>query len=478
MQPYRRQLLLKGLKLFDLSVIGAAFLLGALAYTERMSFNFSVVLSLRLTVAHFVLIVALLGACQVLLRANGLYESRRLSPRKAEIWDILKAVTLCALMLAATAVVFKIELVASRSFLVVFWTAATGTLVASRILLRTLLARARRRGRNLRRVLVVGTNRRAAEVVKRIESKPELGYSLLGFADDPWPGLSLRTKGYPVVTDLRHLSQYLRETVLDEVFICLPVKSYYERIREIVERCESQGIIVRLLSRIFDLRIARSMVDTFGDEAVVSVCTGRVDDWHMVAKRVLDVAGSLVLLILLAPLFLVAAVAIKFTSPGPLFFVQERVGIGKRRFRLVKFRTMVADAESQQLTLESRNEVGGPVFKIRQDPRITPLGRLLRKTSIDELPQLINVLKGEMSLVGPRPLPVRDYNGFDQDWHRRRFSVRPGITCLWQVNGRNGIPFDRWMELDLQYIDQWSLWLDLKILAKTVPAVLKRTGAA
>jgi lipopolysaccharide/colanic/teichoic acid biosynthesis glycosyltransferase len=161
-----------------------------------------------------------------------------------------------------------------------------------------------------------------------------------------------------------------------------------------------------------------------------------------------------------------------------VFFAQERVGLNKRRFRLYKFRTMIPDAERKLAELECFNELSGPVFKIKNDPRITPIGKFLRKTSIDELPQLYNVLIGDMSLVGPRALPVRDYNGFDQDWHRRRFSVRPGITCLWQVNGRNNVPFDKWMELDLEYIDNWSLWLDLKILLKTIPAVVSGYGAA
>ena len=169
---------------------------------------------------------------------------------------------------------------------------------------------------------------------------------------------------------------------------------------------------------------------------------------------------------------------VKATSGGSVFFIQERLGINKRRVRLYKFRTMVSDAEQRLSELEHLNEASGPVFKIKNDPRITRIRKVLRKTSIDELPQLINVLKGDMSFVGPRPLPVRDYNGFDEDWHRRRFSVRPGITCLWQVNGRSGVSFDHWMELDMKYIDEWSLWLDLKILAQTVPAVLKGSGAA
>jgi lipopolysaccharide/colanic/teichoic acid biosynthesis glycosyltransferase len=173
----------------------------------------------------------------------------------------------------------------------------------------------------------------------------------------------------------------------------------------------------------------------------------------------------------------VVAVLIKILSPGPVFFVQERVGLNKRRFRMYKFRTMVADAEQKLSEVQHLNEVSGPVFKITNDPRLTSIGKYLRKTSIDELPQLISVLKGEMSLVGPRPLPERDFEGFDKDWQRRRLSVRPGITCLWQVNGRSDIAFDNWMKLDMEYIDQWSLWLDVKILAQTIPAVLRGVGA-
>jgi lipopolysaccharide/colanic/teichoic acid biosynthesis glycosyltransferase len=180
---------------------------------------------------------------------------------------------------------------------------------------------------------------------------------------------------------------------------------------------------------------------------------------------------------LVSPLLVMVAILIKLTSAGPVLFVQKRLGLNKRHFTVYKFRTMAVDAERRISEIEHLNEVSGPVFKIRNDPRITPIGRFLRKTSIDELPQLFNVLVGDMSLVGPRPLPLRDYEGFNKDWQRRRFSVRPGITCLWQVEGRSSIPFERWMELDLQYIDKWSLWLDVRILLRTIPAVLKGLGA-
>jgi exopolysaccharide biosynthesis polyprenyl glycosylphosphotransferase len=198
----------------------------------------------------------------------------------------------------------------------------------------------------------------------------------------------------------------------------------------------------------------------------------------LLVKRTIDFVLSATLLILLSVVLAVVAILIKLTDPGPVFFSQNRVGLNKRQFKMYKFRTMVVDAEKMQNQLLAKNEMTGPVFKIKDDPRVTPLGKFLRKSSLDELPQLWNVVKGDMSLVGPRAMSLRDYALFDQDWQRRRFSVKPGITCLWQVNGRNSVPFEQWMELDMQYIDKWSLWLDLKILALTVPAVLRGTGAA
>ena len=205
----------------------------------------------------------------------------------------------------------------------------------------------------------------------------------------------------------------------------------------------------------------------------MTISTGAMRGWQLRVKRLLDFTVSLVLLIISAPVLLVTAICVKLSSAGPVFFIQERVGLSKRIFRMYKFRTMCAGAEQRQAELEHLNEAGGPVFKIKNDPRITGIGRFLRKTSIDELPQLVNILKGEMSLVGPRPLPLRDYRGFTEDWHRRRVSVKPGVTCLWQINGRSEVSFEKWMELDMEYIDRWSPWLDIKILIKTIPAVFK-----
>jgi exopolysaccharide biosynthesis polyprenyl glycosylphosphotransferase len=327
-------------------------------------------------------------------------------------------------------------------------------------------------------VVVVGTNRNARAYAAHLRSRPEMGYVVQGFVDDPVAARQLGFTGESLVCDVDALPAYLRSHVVDEVVLMVPVKSFYERIERVVAACAEQGVVARFRADLFDLKLGDLQVEELPGlrTPLATVRAGRMGGPQVVVKRMVDVLGSLTLLLLASPLLVAVAVAIPIGSPGPVLFVQERLGLNKRRFRLYKFRTMGTDAESRQAELAAANEVSGPVFKIRDDPRITPLGRLLRKASIDELPQLVNVLFGDMSLVGPRPLPVRDYEGFSEDAHRRRCSVPPGLTCLWQVSGRNNIPFEQWMQLDMQYIDNWSLWLDLTILLRTVPAVLRATG--
>jgi exopolysaccharide biosynthesis polyprenyl glycosylphosphotransferase len=368
---------------------------------------------------------------------------------------------------------------ASPTFLVVFWALSALILVSSRLVLRALLAQTRLHGRNLRHMLIVGTNARAFQFADKIRARPELGYRIIGFADRGWAGLDqVRERGYSLACDLDSLPSFFRKNVVDEVVIALPIRSFHDNASRVAALCEQQGIILRVLSNIFDLKLAQVRGEDLEGDLFITHYTGAIEGWPVVIKRVLDFCLALVALIVVSPVMLLAAALIKVTSGRPVFFRQTRIGQNKRKFTIYKFRSMEVDAENKTRELEHLNEVSGPVFKIKHDPRITPVGRFLRKTSIDELPQLLNVLKGDMSLVGPRPLPVRDYEGFSEDWHRRRFSVRPGITCLWQVNGRNSIPFEKWMELDLQYIDKWSLWLDLKILLRTIPAVLRGSGAA
>jgi exopolysaccharide biosynthesis polyprenyl glycosylphosphotransferase len=341
------------------------------------------------------------------------------------------------------------------------------------------LARIRRRGHNLHHILILGTNTRAIEFARRIEASPERGYRLLGFVDDNWQRMDeFIATGFRLACDNAGIAEFLRHNVVDEVAIFLPLRSFYEHAAKMAALSEQHGIIIRFDSDIFDLKIARSSADVFDGDAQITARSSGFGGWPFVLKRTIDLVVSFALLVLLAPLLLVVALLINLTSPGPIFFGQERVGLNKRRFKIYKFRTMIPNAERIQEELLHLNEMKGPVFKIKNDPRVTPIGLILRKTSIDELPQLFNVLKGDMSLVGPRAMSVRDYQLFNEDWQRRRFSVPPGITCLWQINGRNLIPFEQWMELDMQYIDKWSLWLDLKILARTIPAVLRGSGAA
>ncbi len=273
------------------------------------------------------------------------------------------------------------------------------------------------------------------------------------------------------------LESVMAHQAIDEVLVALPPNKYGPVVERIVRRCEEEGIIVRVRAEMFNLQVARSYVDELEGLPVLTIRSGPADDWRLFAKRAVDIFGSALLLLVLAPLFAVVALLIKLDSPGQAFFAQERIGFNKRRFQLLKFRTMVDGADQQQGTLEHLNEAEGPVFKIKNDPRVTRLGKFLRRCSIDELPQLVNVLKGDMSLVGPRPLPVRDVARIDVSSHKRRFSIKPGITCLWQINGRSNIGFDDWVRLDLEYIDKWSLGLDFRILLKTVPAVLRGPGA-
>lgn len=478
MSSVRRHMLLTLLKLFDQAVLISSFALATVPVLYESGLSFSEFFTMRVKVQNFMIFMGILLIWHVVFASCGLYASRRLHSHHSDALDTLKATTLCTFFMGSATVLFQIRMV-DLAFLTVFWGASSAIAISSRLGLRYLLSHIRRQGHNLRQLLIVGTNPRAIEFARKIESSPELGYRLIGFVDQEWAGTEeFQNTGYRLVCDLKSIPEFIRNTVVDEVVMALPIKSYYAHASRIAMLCEKQGIVLRFLPTICNLQTARSTAEDVAGDSLLTLHTGPLDGWPVFLKRTLDIVLSLILLILSAPLFLLTAILIKRTSPGPVFFRQERLGINKRRFWIFKFRTMVPDAEQKLAELERQNEVSGPVFKIRHDPRITPIGKFLRKTSIDELPQLLNVLKGDMSLVGPRPLPIRDYEGFDRDWHRRRFSVRPGITCLWQVNGRSSIPFERWMELDMQYIDEWSLWLDFKILAGTIPAVLKGSGAA
>jgi exopolysaccharide biosynthesis polyprenyl glycosylphosphotransferase len=464
------------LKVVDLCLLVLSFWVSTLLSTHAGDpVSWVRVLSMRARVSDLLVAVVL---WHVAFCIYSPYRSRRLSHRQSELMDIFKATSLCTVWLLVIDSSFSVEVITPK-FLMVFWVASTTVVCGSRILLRIALAQIRIRGRNLRYVLILGTNGRAIEFARQVSLATELGYRVLGFVDDDWAGLArFSASGFELVSDYAGLSEYLRHNVVDEVVNCLPFGSLHKYYFEVASLCDQHGIMVRFNADIFGPGRVRWHTEVFDGHQYISTQSGSGNSWALLIKRGLDIAVSGAMLVVLGPLFAVTALVVKLTSAGPVLFLQERVGLNKRRFTLYKFRTMVPNAEKLMPKLVTRNEVSGPVFKIKNDPRVTKIGKLLRRSSIDELPQLWNVLKGDMSLVGPRPLPVRDYEGFNQDWQRRRFSVKPGITCLWQVNGRSNISFDRWMLLDLQYMDEWSLWLDMKILAKTIPAVMRGSGAA
>lgn len=254
--------------------------------------------------------------------------------------------------------------------------------------------------------------------------------------------------------------------------------TFYELVEKAVRACAIEGVEAWLVADFFKVENSRTMLDELYGIPMLVYHSTPPASWQLVAKQLIDYFGALILLILSLPLFIIVSVLIKLTSPGPVLFKQLRCGLNGKPFVMYKFRSMITDAEQRKHELEMLNEMSGPVFKLTNDPRVTPIGRFLRKFSLDELPQLINVLKGEMSLVGPRPLPVDEVKRFDDFAHRRRLSVKPGLTCLWQISGRSEVTdFKEWVRLDLEYIDNWSLWLDLKILWKTIPIVLTAKGA-
>ena len=405
-----------------------------------------------------------------------LYTSKRITAFGYEAWDVCKTTVIC-LLIATLPAFFIREYPLSRIFLLYLWPLQTGALILFRFILRGALKYFRRLGYNFRQIIIVGRNERATKIVQQIKENPEFGLHILGYIDATGNGNNVGTQhDLKHMGSLKDLEKILREQVVDEVIVTLPFKSFYSEIEEIVHLCEQVGVEVKISIDLFSLTLAKESISRLGDIQVIDLFTSPKMSYQLMVKRLIDMITSVILLVLFSPLFAIVSILIETNSKGPIFFKQQRVSYNGRQFSFLKFRTMIENAEELKKDLMALNEMDGPVFKIKNDPRTTKIGQFLRKTSIDELPQLINVLKGDMSLVGPRPpLPseVLEYGLAD----RRRLSMRPGITCTWQVNGRNDISFEKWMELDRQYIDHWSLWLDFKILAKTIPAVLKGSGA-
>ncbi|NOY52986.1 MAG: sugar transferase [Deltaproteobacteria bacterium] len=420
------------------------------------------------------LLVMIIPFSLYLFRHYGAYESARLKSFGMVMSGYLSGILAMLIFLVLMHDVF-VQLRISRLLSVLFLGFTALLIAIKEQVLFFAMHHFRGMGFNFRNVLIVGSGPRAMEVVDALKEHPEWGLRLVGFVDPDPNRVGKEYGGHVVVGSVDDLPQTLDENVVDEVIIAMP-RSWFQLVEKVLRTCETSGIRAHLRFDLFNPKIAKPVFhDLFGFH-LLSFETTSMHDIQLLVKRGFDVGASLILILLFAPLMIAVALLVKLTSPGPVFFKQERMGLNGRRFMMYKFRSMYVDAEERLTELEDQNEMTGPVFKISDDPRVTPVGRFIRKFSIDELPQLFNVFKGEMSLVGPRPPVYREVVEY-QRWQRRRLSMRPGITCIWQVSGRNDIDFEEWMELDLEYIDNWSFWLDLKLLFKTIPAVLAGKGA-
>jgi exopolysaccharide biosynthesis polyprenyl glycosylphosphotransferase len=433
-------------------------------------------LSTRVKVANALLCAVMVTVWYVLFSMQGVYRSHRLSTFAEEIREIAGAVALASFTLLMFAQI-------GRWQTITLWTASCvgligfGLIATMRVLLRLNLRRLRQRGKNLKTLLIIGGGTRAQWFASQIRKRTDLGYRIVGYLDTD-ERFENGVSDIPWLGELDTLPSIIANDVVDEVVIALPIKSQYSQIESAINLLEEQGIMVHLLSDPFPHQLATSRTSEFAGAPLLSLHSAPPITWRTEIKRLIDIVVASIFLVLVAPLLAITALIIKLDSKGPIFFVQERVGFNKRRFRMFKFRTMLSDAEARMKEIEHLNEKSGPIFKIKNDPRITRVGKWLRRTSIDELPQLVNVIFGDMSVVGPRPLSVRDAVRMEEAWQKRRFSVKPGLTCLWQVSGRSNLSFEQWMQLDLEYIDRWSLVLDGLILLRTVPAILLARGAS
>ena len=434
-------------------------------------------LSERIKVTNALLGLALLLSWHVAFAAQGLYVSHRLRTLGLEAKEFGQAILISSTALLVAANLGRWPTINVRT--VAMFGLTSFVLIGSmRLVLRVNLRRLRRRGHNVKTLLIIGGGARGQRFAAQLNRRHDLGYKVIGYLDSD-PGLvGGGIAGAPWMGEVEELPRILATEVIDEVAIALPVKSQYTQIEAAIMLLEEQGITTHLLSDLFPRKLARSQPTDFHGLPIVSLHSAPLFSWRTEAKRIFDFVAAALLVLVSAPVLVLVGIAIKLDSEGPIFFVQERVGLNKRRFRMLKFRTMRRDAEARMKDIEHLNEKSGPIFKIRDDPRVTRVGRWLRRASIDELPQLANVLLGDMSIVGPRPLSVRDALRMEEAWQKRRFSVKPGLTCLWQVSGRSNLSFDEWMQLDLQYIDNWSLELDARILIRTVPAIVLARGAS
>jgi len=335
----------------------------------------------------------------------------------------------------------------------------------------------RRKGRNRRKVILIGTGSRARIFISTVKNNFHWGLDIVGLLTGDPENVGSEVEGIKVLDHYNNIQNILKTINPEEIIITISTKRF-DQVRDVLEICEREGVTVRLNSDFFGHITKDVTIDNVFGLNIISFNMVRQSELELLIKRIIDISVSLISLVLFSPLMLAAAVGILISDGKPILYNWNVIGINKKPFKSWKFRTMVNDADKLKTKLMNENEMEGPVFKIKNDPRVIPFGRWLRKWSIDETPQLVSVLKGDMSLVGPRPAGPHELERY-KSWQRRKLSIKPGITCLWQVNGRNDInKFDEWVKLDLEYIDNWSLLLDIKILFKTIPSVLFGKGAS
>jgi exopolysaccharide biosynthesis polyprenyl glycosylphosphotransferase len=412
--------------------------------------------------AAFLIPVAMVAGA-LLLESQGFYNLPVLCPRRAILWRLFKGCALTTVVLILVTFLFQKTLVMPRIVITFFGFISFGVVYAKEELVRLAFKSRFAQLQYKRRFILVGTEAENARMCEELEGRKDETVAVVA--------------QFNLANPIPQLVQMLHEHAIYGVILS-GKHTYFEQIENVIRVCELEGVEVWLVADFFTTQISRTSFDELLGHPLLIFRTTPEGSWAGLVKQLMDFFGALVLLVVFAIPMLVIALLIKLFSPGPVLFRQQRSGLNGAPFTLYKFRTMVTNAEQYKQELEAMNEMQGPVFKLTNDPRVTPLGKILRRHSLDELPQLFNVLRGEMSLVGPRPLPVDEVRRFNDLAYRRRLSVKPGITCLWQVHGRNEIAdFKDWVRLDLEYIDNWSLWLDIKILLRTIPAVLIATGA-
>ena len=405
---------------------------------------------------------ALVPVAPLVLESQGFYHRPMAGPRSAVLWPLFKGVSLVTLGLVLT--MYAFHLFIPRAVPVFFGFISFSLIFSKEEFIRWYMTSHMAQTQFKRRFVLVGIEREIERIREELTARADHSVTIVAEVN------LVETPVQQLVAELHNHSVF---------GVILSAKhTNFEQVEYVIRACELEGVEVWLVADFFSTQISRTSLDELLGRPLLIFRTTPEASWRIVVKQVMDLVGAFLLLILAAPLFIGIALLIKFTSPGPILFRQQRSGLNGRPFTIFKFRTMVTNAEQFKHELSAMNEMTGPVFKVTNDPRITATGKFLRKWSLDELPQIFNVLRGEMSLVGPRPLPVDEVKRFENLSHRRRLSVKPGLTCLWQVKGRNQInDFREWVRLDLEYIDNWSLGLDFKILLMTIPAVLRGTGA-